>query len=213
MCSTEAAFLFHGRRMRLACRPSLLSTVSKTTTVVTQLKAHYSRRRRPVLRPRSSPLRRPLWALRLPSHRAQSNQDEGAASPRVEASPSADRMHRVPQSKPAGRVQDRVRRVRHRDREQEVRSDSLLLCHKPTSQRHNVDVIARLEDEAQQVLERTNFFHSGGHPAAYAYLADEGQVSRSYGCTSDRGASLPPYRSTMLLQSGVCRTNCIDCLE
>ena len=40
--------------------------------------------------------------------------------------------------------------------------------------RHNVDVIARLEDEAQKVLERTQFFHSGGMPIAYATEDMEG---------------------------------------
>ncbi|KAK4058088.1 phosphatidylinositol-3,5-bisphosphate 5-phosphatase [Microbotryomycetes sp. JL221] len=60
------------------------------------------------------------------------------------------------------------------------------------------DVIGILEDIAEETLERTNFFHSGPEPSWYALNQDP---------------DAPPYRDTPLLQNGVVRTNCIDCLD
>ncbi|KAK4705453.1 phosphatidylinositol 3,5-bisphosphate 5-phosphatase, partial [Phenoliferia sp. Uapishka_3] len=60
------------------------------------------------------------------------------------------------------------------------------------------DVIGVLEDIAEEALESTNFFHTGPEPSWYAL---------------NRDADTPQYRSTPLLQHGVVRTNCIDCLD
>ncbi|KAF8597664.1 hypothetical protein BDV93DRAFT_452471 [Ceratobasidium sp. AG-I] len=55
------------------------------------------------------------------------------------------------------------------------------------------DVISYLEDYAEQSISLTGFFHSGPEPLSH---------------------KLPiPYRDTMLVQNGVCRTNCVDCLD
>ncbi|KAM0793180.1 hypothetical protein ACM66B_000653 [Microbotryomycetes sp. NB124-2] len=60
------------------------------------------------------------------------------------------------------------------------------------------DVIGILEDIAEESLERTNFFHSGPEPYWYALHAEQ---------------DVSAYRSTPLLQNGIVRTNCIDCLD
>ena len=62
--------------------------------------------------------------------------------------------------------------------------------------KRGVDVIGVIEDIAEEVVERTGMFHSGPEP--YTHPLDPGE---------------PAYRTTPLMQSGVCRTNCIDCIE
>ncbi|GBE87131.1 Polyphosphoinositide phosphatase [Sparassis crispa] len=62
------------------------------------------------------------------------------------------------------------------------------------------DVIGYLEDIAEESIQMTGFFHSGPEPYAHA-LQNE-----------DDGTGLP-WRNTMSLQNGVCRTNCVDCLD
>ncbi|KAG9036353.1 phosphatidylinositol-3,5-bisphosphate 5-phosphatase [Tulasnella sp. JGI-2019a] len=57
------------------------------------------------------------------------------------------------------------------------------------------DVIGYLEDTAEESLEMTKFFHSGPEPISHKPRTDR------------------PYRSTILLQNGICRTNCVDCLD
>ncbi|KEI41332.1 uncharacterized protein L969DRAFT_70805 [Mixia osmundae IAM 14324] len=64
--------------------------------------------------------------------------------------------------------------------------------------RPGIDSLSVLEDIAEEALEKTQFFHSGGEPIAYAYSNDE---------------DAPTYRPVPLMQTGICRTNCIDCLD
>ncbi|KII90287.1 hypothetical protein PLICRDRAFT_91346 [Plicaturopsis crispa FD-325 SS-3] len=63
------------------------------------------------------------------------------------------------------------------------------------------DVISYLEDIAEESIQMTGFFHSGPEPYSH-YLQNE---------TDDTVA--PPWRSTISLQNGICRTNCVDCLD
>ncbi|KAG8918396.1 phosphatidylinositol-3,5-bisphosphate 5-phosphatase [Tulasnella sp. 418] len=58
------------------------------------------------------------------------------------------------------------------------------------------DVIGYLEDLAEESIHLTGFFHSGPEPIAHKYQDN----------------SLP-YRSAISVQNGVCRTNCVDCLD
>ncbi|KAJ3503585.1 hypothetical protein NLJ89_g8366 [Agrocybe chaxingu] len=62
------------------------------------------------------------------------------------------------------------------------------------------DVISYLEDMAEESIQMTGFFHSGPEPYAH-YLNAETE--------EDKAA----WRSTILLQNGICRTNCVDCLD
>ncbi|KAH9834386.1 SacI homology domain-containing protein [Rhodofomes roseus] len=65
------------------------------------------------------------------------------------------------------------------------------------------DVIGVLEDIAEESIQTTGFFHSGPEPFSHA-LDIEAQESDAPGRS---------WRSTMLLQNGICRTNCVDCLD
>ena len=49
---------------------------------------------------------------------------------------------------------------------------------------------------AEEAIHLTGFFHSGPEPAAHQMRNDS-----------------VPYRSTISLQNGICRTNCVDCLD
>ncbi|KAG9105229.1 phosphatidylinositol-3,5-bisphosphate 5-phosphatase [Ceratobasidium sp. 392] len=60
------------------------------------------------------------------------------------------------------------------------------------------DVISYLEDYAEQSINLTGFFHSGPEPFSHKLRSESEDV---------------PYRDTMLVQNGVCRTNCVDCLD
>lgn len=60
------------------------------------------------------------------------------------------------------------------------------------------DVISYLEDYAEQSIGLTGFFHSGPEPFSHKLRSESEAL---------------PYRDTMLVQNGVCRTNCVDCLD
>ncbi|CAE6469140.1 unnamed protein product [Rhizoctonia solani] len=60
------------------------------------------------------------------------------------------------------------------------------------------DVISYLEDYAEMSINLTGFFHSGPEPFSHKLRSESEAV---------------PYRDTMLVQNGVCRTNCVDCLD
>ncbi|KAL0952345.1 hypothetical protein HGRIS_006625 [Hohenbuehelia grisea] len=62
------------------------------------------------------------------------------------------------------------------------------------------DVISYLEDLAEESLQMTGFFHSGPEPYSH-YIHSETQDSP------------PALRTSILLQNGICRTNCVDCLD
>ena len=59
-------------------------------------------------------------------------------------------------------------------------------------------VMEFLDQVGQEQLASTGFFHSGSEPARNATLLPGGRSS---------------YRKTAMLQKGVLRTNCIDCIE
>jgi len=59
------------------------------------------------------------------------------------------------------------------------------------------DVISYLEDIAEESIQMTGFFHSGPEPYSH-YLQNE---QNGY------------WRNSISLQNGVCRTNCVDCLD
>lgn len=66
------------------------------------------------------------------------------------------------------------------------------------------DVISYLEDIAEESIQTTGFFHSGPEPYAHYLRSLE---------EDPEGETTIPWRDTMLLQNGVCRTNCVDCLD
>ncbi|KAF8628570.1 hypothetical protein AX17_005966 [Amanita inopinata Kibby_2008] len=60
------------------------------------------------------------------------------------------------------------------------------------------DVISYLEDIAEESIQMTGFFHSGPEPYSHSLHHEEsGQT----------------WRNTISLQNGICRTNCVDCLD
>ncbi|CAK5279425.1 unnamed protein product [Mycena citricolor] len=61
------------------------------------------------------------------------------------------------------------------------------------------DVISILEDMAEESIQMTSFFHSGPEPYSHLFQMNSDEVST--------------WRSTISLQNGVCRTNCVDCLD
>ncbi|KAH8107843.1 polyphosphoinositide phosphatase [Cristinia sonorae] len=66
------------------------------------------------------------------------------------------------------------------------------------------DVISYLEDLAEESIQLTGFFHSGPEPYA-RFLRSEVEAETT-------GISIP-WRATMSIQNGVCRINCVDCLD
>lgn len=63
------------------------------------------------------------------------------------------------------------------------------------------NVIETLEDMAQESIDVTGFFHSGPEPYANALRR------------ANSNSEPVKWRTESLLQNGVCRTNCIDCLD
>ncbi|GLB44123.1 putative sacI homology domain containing protein [Lyophyllum shimeji] len=60
------------------------------------------------------------------------------------------------------------------------------------------DVISYLEDIAEESIQMTGFFHSGSEPYSHFLLQNDDDA---------------PWRDTISLQNGICRTNCVDCLD
>jgi hypothetical protein len=76
-----------------------------------------------------------------------------------------------------------------------------------------VDVISYLSGVAEEVIEKTKFFHSGPDPN-YKLFQSEEAVFNDDGEPEESGETQKSaYRPAPLLQCGVCRTNCIDCIE
>lgn len=67
------------------------------------------------------------------------------------------------------------------------------------------DVIGYLEDIAEESIQQTGFFHSGPDPYLH-YLQNENGYELG---PEDE----PPYIAPFSLQNGICRTNCVDCLD
>ncbi|KAL0573290.1 phosphatidylinositol-3,5-bisphosphate 5-phosphatase [Marasmius crinis-equi] len=67
------------------------------------------------------------------------------------------------------------------------------------------DVISYLEDLAEESIQRTGFFHSGPEPYWHHLRRSE----------EGRGTSEEQqlWRQTISLQNGICRVNCVDCLD
>ncbi|EGN94851.1 hypothetical protein SERLA73DRAFT_61835 [Serpula lacrymans var. lacrymans S7.3] len=63
------------------------------------------------------------------------------------------------------------------------------------------DVISYLEDIAEESILITGFFHSGPEPYSHFLQNDIDDEER------------PPWRNHISLQNGICRTNCVDCLD
>ena len=83
--------------------------------------------------------------------------------------------------------------------------------------RKTQDVISYLEDIAEESIQMTGFFHSGPEPYSH-YLQSETEyvhcifiheLSIETRYREERAA----WRSTIALQNGICRTNCVDCLD
>ncbi|KAJ7221717.1 polyphosphoinositide phosphatase [Mycena pura] len=83
-----------------------------------------------------------------------------------------------------------------RDKRMEYRAWDMSRAYKEKTQ----DVISILEDMAEQSIQMTSFFHSGPEPYSH-YLQNEAENNQL------------PWRSTISLQNGICRTNCVDCLD
>lgn len=106
------------------------------------------------------------------------------------------------------------------------------------SKEHGQDVIGVLEDIAQETLETTHFFHSGPEPSAVrlhagtrndsdqpsltkkrhpsqGMLADGQDQTRQMSKGEVKGVAFggSTRRETILLQEGVARVNCVDCLD
>ncbi len=104
------------------------------------------------------------------------------------------------------------------------------------SKDHNQDVIGVLEDIAEETIETTRFFHSGPEPSAFrshastrndpnhpSGMRDAPSGTRLDGSSphsqaserQSKGANLGGHtrRETILLQQGVARVNCVDCLD
>ncbi|SPO32089.1 related to FIG4 - polyphosphoinositide phosphatase family member [Ustilago trichophora] len=95
------------------------------------------------------------------------------------------------------------------------------------SKSHDQDVIGILEDIAQETLETTHFFHSGPEPSAVrpqpstrnaAQTAENDHAAAgvrhgNWKATSRDRRGCPVRRETILLQEGVARVNCVDCLD
>ncbi|KAH0834053.1 putative polyphosphoinositide phosphatase [Lanmaoa asiatica] len=62
------------------------------------------------------------------------------------------------------------------------------------------DVISYLEDMAEESIQMTGFFHTGTEPFSHCLQS-----------LSDK--NIPSWRGDILLQNGICRINCVDCLD
>ncbi|KAI0283105.1 SacI homology domain-containing protein [Russula aff. rugulosa BPL654] len=81
----------------------------------------------------------------------------------------------------------------HCDKKMEYHAWDMSRAYKEKTQ----DVISYLEDLAEESIQITGFFHSGPEPYSH-FLYNRAS---------------PVWRSKMLLQNGICRTNCVDCLD
>lgn len=76
-------------------------------------------------------------------------------------------------------------------------------------------MISYLEDLAEESISFTGFFHSGPEPSSHALKGGTLYVALSpllvYPLTVP--ANSRTSRETISLQNGICRTNCVDCLD
>ncbi|KAJ8087063.1 phosphatidylinositol-3,5-bisphosphate 5-phosphatase [Marasmius tenuissimus] len=69
------------------------------------------------------------------------------------------------------------------------------------------DVISYLEDLAEESIQRTGFFHSG--PELYWHHLQRNEEGEGETEQEDHLS----WRRTISLQNGICRVNCVDCLD
>ncbi|EPQ30030.1 uncharacterized protein PFL1_02703 [Pseudozyma flocculosa PF-1] len=90
------------------------------------------------------------------------------------------------------------------------------------SKSHDQDVIGILEDIAEESVETTRFFHSGPQPGgsggggAPVFAAGHDSDAEGASTEHDHAAAAHGHarrRDTILLQDGVVRVNCVDCLD
>ncbi|MBW0463316.1 hypothetical protein O181_003031 [Austropuccinia psidii MF-1] len=76
-----------------------------------------------------------------------------------------------------------------------------------------LDVISYLGGVAEEVIEKTKFFHSGPEPRSKLFVSEE-LLFNDDGEPDESGETQKAvFRPAPLLQCGVCRTNCIDCID
>ncbi|KAL4260624.1 Polyphosphoinositide phosphatase Fig4-like protein [Pleurotus pulmonarius] len=74
------------------------------------------------------------------------------------------------------------------------------------------DVISYLEDLAEESIQMTGFFHSGAEPYAHYLHNLELSHAENYHVSAQSPTDVQ-WRTTISLQNGICRTNCVDCLD
>ncbi|GJE95429.1 hypothetical protein PsYK624_116130 [Phanerochaete sordida] len=189
--STAAAYRFTGRRRRTLWSPSRQLTARPSSGLEVATLTTRSRRHGPVLHCRLEARRRLLRAVRRAHH------DPGAHQAARAAADDTLRLllvcvARVPGTvhPPLGRGQELVGAAAPRT-QFAYSSGSLLSC-------------GYLEDIAEESIMMTGFFHSGAVP--YNHFVRNEIKHQTKG-------TYIPWRSRMLLQNGICRTNCVDCLD
>lgn len=78
--------------------------------------------------------------------------------------------------------------------------------------RKTQDVISYLEDIAEESIQETGFFHSGPEPYSHYLQSPNSESVRIY-ISLKTFLTLNRWRNTISLQNGICRTNCVDCLD
>lgn len=86
------------------------------------------------------------------------------------------------------------------------------------SKAHDQDVIGVLEDIAEETVETTRFFHSGPEPSSFGLAAKARSASLSsreagHSELGPEPLSSSGRRENILLQEGIARVNCVDCLD
>ncbi|WFD00348.1 phosphatidylinositol-3,5-bisphosphate 5-phosphatase [Malassezia yamatoensis] len=80
------------------------------------------------------------------------------------------------------------------------------------SKSRDQDVICILESMAENILDSTRFFHSGNGSKAYHQKPKRDPARWDGGCGEAKQHFDPTY-APLLLQQGVARMNCVDCLD
>ncbi|CAO1621584.1 unnamed protein product [Parajaminaea phylloscopi] len=78
------------------------------------------------------------------------------------------------------------------------------------SKSHDQDVIGVLEDIAEETIEKTRFFHSGPEPTRFAFVPMQNGFADD---DTEPATTSSARRCGILMQTGVARVNCVDCLD
>jgi phosphatidylinositol 3,5-bisphosphate 5-phosphatase len=73
------------------------------------------------------------------------------------------------------------------------------------------DVIGYLEDIAEESIQLTGFFHTGREP--YMQYVKRMQAKSDEDVDGEPSDEVPSWRRTIKVQNGICRVNCVDCLD